>query len=164
MPAPIRISICKHADAPIIAGLESVCFTPESGQAPWSERSISSALESAGTHCLIAMDDNEAAGYAIAREVGAGEAELLRVAVRPEARRHGVARALIEEISNLLASRGCTELHLELRSANAPALALYEATGFGQTGRRTAYYGSGEDAILMKRVLAGEQQDGQPTR
>lgn len=160
MPKPIRISPCSTDDAHAIAALEAACFTPEAGQAPWSEGSIRSALSSSGTLCIMAMDGGESLGYAIARELGAGEAELLRIAVRPDARRRGIARALMQKISALLASRGCTELHLELRSTNAPAMALYEATGFRHTGRRTSYYTSGEDALLMKQELAGEQQDG----
>ncbi|MFC6583088.1 GNAT family N-acetyltransferase [Sulfitobacter aestuariivivens] len=50
------------------------------------------------------------------------------LAVLPEMRRQGVARALIEHV----AARTDRDLTLIVRSGNAPALAFYESEGFDQ--------------------------------
>lgn len=153
MPAGLSITVCSSGEAARIAVIERECFGPSEGQSPWSEASIRSAIDSTGAHCLIATIGGADAGYAIAREIGAGEAELLRIAVRPASRRHGAARALIAELSSWLRRVGCSVVHLELRNTNAPALALYESTGFRRTGRRKSYFETGEDAILMAMEL-----------
>jgi len=48
-----------------------------------------------------------------------------------------------------------TEVLLEVRSSNSPALAFYIAQGFAITGRRPRYYADPiEDAVLLELRLA----------
>ena len=45
---------------------------------------------------------------------------------------------------------------LEVRTSNAPAIALYERFGFRSAGTRRRYYhDTGEDAMIMWRADAG---------
>lgn len=81
----------------------------------------------------------------------AGEAELLRLAVAAGVRRQGLARRLLEASEGLLKGLGIRELHLEVRLANTPARALYEAAGWRHLGTRKAYYRDGEDAALYRK-------------
>lgn len=91
----------------------------------------------------------EEAAFARWRAIPAiGEAELLRIAVAPEARRRGLGRRLLAECMEQLAAEGCPTLHLEVRCSNAPARALYEALGWRSCGLRPRYYRDGEDAAL----------------
>ena len=61
------------------------------------------------------------------------------------------AAALAEELR--LAQVG--EVLLEVRASNCPALALYRALGFAETGRRPLYYvDPEEDALLLRLRLA----------
>lgn len=83
----------------------------------------------------------------------AGEAELLRVAVHPDARRQGLARKLLEASESFLRATGIADLYLEVRTANAPARALYEALGWQVQRVRKAYYRDGEDAVLYWKRL-----------
>jgi ribosomal-protein-alanine N-acetyltransferase len=83
----------------------------------------------------------------------AGEAELLRLAVAAEARRQGLARHLLEASERLLKEQGIAELHLEVRTANAPARGLYETAGWKPVGIRKAYYRDGEDAALYRKEI-----------
>jgi ribosomal protein S18 acetylase RimI-like enzyme len=83
----------------------------------------------------------------------AGEAELLRLAVAPEARRQGFAQRLLAESEIFLRDQGITELHLEVRVSNQSARALYEAQGWRFLGIRKAYYRDGESASLYKREI-----------
>jgi len=46
------------------------------------------------------------------------------------------------------------EYTLEVRTSNAPAIALYERFGFRSAGTRPRYYrDNGEDAVIMWRTL-----------
>jgi len=51
--------------------------------------------------------------------------------VNPEARRSGIAKALIEFAVQQARARECRRIELDVSDANTPALALYESLGFG---------------------------------
>ena len=79
-------------------------------------------------------------------------ADVMNVAVAPEARRQGVARALLEALEARLRARGVASLSLEVRPSNGPALALYESLGFTEAGRRPGYYRNPrEDAWILRK-------------
>ena len=78
--------------------------------------------------------------------LAAGEAELLRIAVHPEAQGQGHGRRLLRHSSEVMAALGISELHLEVRVSNASARNLYETEGWRFTGLRKGYYRDGEDA------------------
>lgn len=96
----------------------------------------------------------EGLGYARWQVIAAArEAELLRIAVCPEARGKGHGRRLLAESSEALKALGVSELHLEVRVSNQGARSLYEAEGWVLAGLRKAYYRDGEDAALYGRAL-----------
>lgn len=86
-------------------------------------------------------------GFILAREAG-GEAEVLTLAVVPQARRQGVARRLVTSAVALLAC----PVFLEVGEDNAAALSLYRSAGFAECARRRAYYGAGRDALVLRRM------------
>jgi len=97
--------------------------------------------------CLIAMIDNQMAGFAVARHPSPDELEILNLAVDPPFRRRGVARSLIAQL--LANFRG--NVYLEVRQSNIAARKLYHSLGFEAIGVRKDYYDSpGESAIVMK--------------
>ena len=83
----------------------------------------------------------------------AGEAELLRIAVEPVQRGHGLGCALLDACETELSRMGIATLLLEVRVSNLPARRLYEASGWKQDGHRKAYYKDGEDAALYRKPL-----------
>lgn len=96
-------------------------------------------------HCVVGF---------VAASLVAGESELESIAVAAEAQRRGVARQLLGHLLPALKQLGVTQVNLEVRASNLPALALYRRHGFCQTGRRVAYYGDPvEDAVLMNLDL-----------
>ncbi|HKH36310.1 MAG TPA: GNAT family N-acetyltransferase, partial [Rubrobacter sp.] len=94
---------------------------------------------------LVIEDRGEVFGQIGVRHV-LGELHITTIAVRPEYRRRGHARALIG--AALGAFPDASHVHLEVRPTNVEAIALYESLGFSETGRRPRYYGD-EDAVLM---------------
>ncbi len=136
---------------PQIAALERSCF-PD----PWSERLLEDALFDPQA-CFIVAEDGEGniLGYAGLHAV-LDEGYIDNVAVEPDARRHGVASALLDVFCRF-AEEHLAFLSLEVRASNAPAIALYERSGFQNVGTRKGYYvHPKEDAIIMTREFPKE--------
>jgi [ribosomal protein S18]-alanine N-acetyltransferase len=112
---------------------------------PWSAAIWRGELSSPYGLYLVIEDRGEVFGQIGVRHV-LGELHITTIAVRPEYRRRGHARALIG--AALAAYPNASHVHLEVRPTNAAAIALYESLGFSETGRRLRYYGD-EDAVLM---------------
>jgi [ribosomal protein S18]-alanine N-acetyltransferase len=95
----------------------------------------------------VAMGGNSVAGFLVARALLPDEMEILNLAVHPDARRQGVARALFEGLI-----RGFSgSIFLEVRESNAGAHEFYKALGFHEVTRRPRYYDNPlETAIVMK--------------
>lgn len=70
-----------------------------------------------------------------------GDAQLLNIAVDTRARGKGVAKALTRAGLSYLAVRAVEEVRLEVLKDNAPAIKVYEDTGFVQKGRMRNIYG-----------------------
>ena len=78
------------------------------------------------------------------------EAEILNIAVAPEYRRRGLARALMTALDRAFVQRGVSRAYLEVRRSNLPAHTLYLSLGYREIGVRRNYYTSPvEDAIVM---------------
>ena len=89
----------------------------------------------------------------------ADELHITNVAVHPEARRHGIARSLLESVFERARAGSARMVLLEVRPSNVEASALYESFGFRVVGRRRGYYyDTGEDALVMEADL-GEGAD-----
>jgi ribosomal-protein-alanine N-acetyltransferase len=122
----------------------------------WTRRAIADLLAAPWTFGFVTPADAEIQGFVLAR-AAAGEAEILTIAVHPDARRQGFARRLMEATAAEAARRGAGTLLLEVAVDRAPALGLYGALGFAGAGQRKAYYaragGPAADALILKRDL-----------
>ena len=135
-------------DAGALARLEASAFAD-----PWSLDLLSRELDLASCRCwVLPAADGTLVAYATYR-VAANEAELLRIAVAPGARRTGVGEGLFRDTLDRLGEEGFREVHLEVRSDNLPGRALYEKVGFEEAGSRRRYYRDGTDAILYRLRL-----------
>lgn len=144
----MRLRRATQADAEALAALHADAFPPAES---WSAVAIAKLLALPGALGLLA----EGAGFVLLRQV-AEEAEVLTLAVRPEARRQGVAAALLQAGMAALAASGARALLLEVAEENAPARALYAALGFREAARRPDYYAPGRHARLLRRDLGEE--------
>ena len=142
----IEIQVMDPSHVAQVAELEKVCFS-----APWSENSIHSELTNPLSLWLVAVEDDVLLGYVGSQSV-MGEADMMNVAVKPECRRRGIARELVEALVAALARRDVHTLTLEVRASNEPAKALYGQLGFKQVGRRPNYYRNPrEDALILRK-------------
>lgn len=123
----------------------------ESFTHPWSDGDIADLL---ANPAAFALADEQGRGFVLAWSI-AGEAEILTLAVRPAARRRGLATALVEAAAKEAEKFGARVLHLEVAEDNDAARALYASLGFMQVGARKGYYASaqGVNAIVMRRQL-----------
>ena len=112
---------------------------------PWSAAIWRGELGSPYGLYLVLEERGEVVGQIGIRHV-LGELHITTIAVKPEYRRRGYARALIG--AALDSYPNASHVHLEVRPTNVEAIALYESLGFRKTGRRPRYYGD-EDALLM---------------
>jgi ribosomal-protein-alanine N-acetyltransferase len=104
------------------------------------------------TLALAACDGPDLVGFAV-MQFGDERAHLVLLAVRPSHHRRGVARHMMNWLLRSAYTAGIAELTLELRAGNAGARAFYRAMGFSDTGLLPGYYGNGEPALRMQRVL-----------
>lgn len=133
---------------PQIAALERECFSD-----PWPEAAILPELTNALSLWLVAVSGNSVLGY-VGSQTVMDESDMMNLAVAPQCRRQGIARALIEALMEALQKRGSGSLTLEVRASNTGAIALYEAMGFSTVGRRPNYYfHPKEDARILRKDL-----------
>jgi len=129
-----------------VAELEKLCFS-----LPWDEALVASELTNPLSLWLVAEDNGILAGYIGSQSV-MGEADMMNLAVKPEFRRSGVGKELVQRLVAELKKNGVTSLTLEVRVSNSPAISLYEKLGFCQVGRRPGYYRSPrEDALILRK-------------
>lgn len=127
-------------DAAGIAALEVACFPAR----PWHAAQVGAELGRAGATAVVAPGRGYALGWALA-----GEGELVRIGVHPDARRAGLGARLLAAFLAAQQAAGAAATWLEVRADNAAAQALYRRAGFSQRGRRPGYYGDGCDAVVM---------------
>jgi GNAT superfamily N-acetyltransferase len=133
-----------------------VAFRDHQGHSSPSEASFLDSVK-----LLIGRPDTEFWLAALAREAPAAGVCQLRfrhsvwtasedcwledLFVRGEARRRGVARALVERALERARERGCQRIELDTTEDNHGAIALYESVGFSMTSKgssRSLYLGA----------------------
>ena len=142
----------SHIDQ--IAALERECFST-----PWTEQMLSDALfDSQASFIVAEAEDGHILGYA-GLHVIVDEGYIDNIAVEPDARRHGVASALLDVYCRFGAVN-LAFLTLEVRASNYGAIALYGSRGFRSVGRRKNYYEHPkEDAIIMTKEFTDGTED-----
>ena len=144
--------VCAHdAQAGDIAAIHRRVFVR-----PWSEAEIRGLLSGPSTAGIAVLRDRQMTGFLIFRQFAA-EAEILSLAVAPDERRQGAARAMMRWLTHHLAKRACDTVILEVDATNTAALALYRSLAFNQVGVRRDYYkhrdGQRGDAVVMRKCL-----------
>lgn len=115
---------------------EGIAWDPEKGEAPLRRLLADPSLGKV----YVVKDGRERAGYAVVTygydlEFGGRDAFLTELWIDESARRHGLARKVLEDIVRDLRREGFGALHLQVRAENDAACRLYEGLGFEGTTR-----------------------------
>ncbi|NUT34455.1 MAG: ribosomal protein S18-alanine N-acetyltransferase [Hamadaea sp.] len=103
---------------------------------------------------LVALEPDETIlGYAGLALSPPDEAWINNVAVRRDAQRRGVGRALVTALLDVASRSGVAQTLLEVAADNTAAQQLYLGFGFETVGVRKGYYQpSNTDAWVMRRI------------
>ncbi len=141
----ISIRSLAYSDLPQVIAIERRSFPT-----PWSLAMFVLELSKPSGVCLAAVEDGQLVGYLVCSKYDRIW-HLMNIAVDPAARRRGIGVRLLDA---MLERAGLDSSYtLEVRTSNAPAIALYERFGFRAAGTRPRYYqDTGEDAVIMWRT------------
>lgn len=146
----LTLSLATRADTAPIAAMSRALI--ETGL-PWSwtPARVAHNLHQADTLVLTARD-RALAGFAI-MQFGEERAHLSLLAVRTDCQRQGVARRMLQWLTESALTAGISSIQLELREANQAARQFYLAQGYKETVRIPGYYRGIETAVRMLRDI-----------
>jgi ribosomal-protein-alanine N-acetyltransferase len=148
-PETLEIRRLTYADLPQVIAIERRAFPT-----PWSLAMFVLELSKPSGICLAALREGRIVGYLICSRYDTVW-HVMNVAVDDRLRREGIASTLLSHLFERADLPG-EQYTLEVRTSNAPAIALYERFGFRSAGLRRAYYHDNkEDAVIMWRVVEG---------
>ena len=112
---------------------------------------------------VVAEEDHELVGYIMCRiEVGLSnfglgglirKGHVVSLAVMPQARRKGVASALLKASMDGMVGYKAKQIYLEVRVTNQAGVNLYKKLNLEVTRTIPGYYSDGEDAYVMSKKL-----------
>lgn len=145
--SPVSIEQASWRDLNALRELERLCFPLDA----WPLWDLISVLTLPNVIRLKAVVDGKFAGF-VAGDVRPAEkmAWIATIGVLPEFQRRGIGTAL------LLAAEARLEVpraRLCVRVTNLNAIQLYEGQGYQKISTWPNYYGNGEDALVMEKLL-----------
>lgn len=126
--------------------VEQTCF-----HGSWTREMLLEEINSPLSVLVTEQREGKIIGFALGRVI-ADEAELYRIGVLPEFRREHIGQALLGCLHDKMKERGAACCFLEVRSRNAPAIALYKRSGYERISVRRGYYGD-DDAVIFRKIF-----------
>lgn len=137
-------------DIPVMVSLDKQLFP----YSPWSSGQYREEISAPTRHFIVALDDAQSIiGYAGVFAPGGTAADILTVGVIPEHRGQGIATALMALLTEWAKTQGSNAVMLEVKIDNLDAISLYETLGYMKLNVRKGYFGSGLDALVMRKEL-----------
>jgi ribosomal-protein-alanine N-acetyltransferase len=117
---------------------------------PWSRESfINEISNNSLSRYVVCILDGMVIGYG-GMWLVAGEAHITNIGVHPDFRKIGAASAIMEALLHICKRESVSDITLEVRESNVPAMGLYNKYGFAREGIRYGYYEDNkENAIIM---------------
>ena len=143
----------RWQDIETLVGLDAELFADDAWPAGtwWAE-----LAERPRRDYVVAEVDGSVAGYG-GVDLGGEVADIMSVAVVPNAQGRGLGRLLLEELEARAAADGALGILLEVRADNAAARALYSRNGYEEIHVRRKYYQPGDvDAIIMRKRFGAQ--------
>lgn len=116
---------------------------------PWRPPFFRGIISDPSAYCTVASLSERIVGYLVLYRV-LDEGEIYNIATAGEFLRMGIGSALLRDSITFCGEQGIKKIHLEVRSGNSSAIAMYKKAGFTGVGLRRGYYKSPrEDAVIM---------------
>jgi len=129
--------------------LDDICEVEElSLKSPWKRNMFIEELSCKSSMYRVATIQKRAVAY-MGMHCISGEGYITNIAVHPDFRRQGIAKALITHFIDYARQNNFEFMTLEVRESNLPAIKCYEKFGFQEAGLRKNYYEHKENAIIM---------------
>ena len=141
----VVIERAERVHVPAIHRIEAASFP-----APWRAEFFTSEIHADGRFNLVALRDGIVIGYLFSMWIF-DEMHVNKIAVAEEARREGIADALMERCLAFAREHDITTISLEVRESNEGAQAFYRHLAFEPVYVRRNYYPDGEAAVVMTR-------------
>ncbi len=123
---------------------------------PWTRGNFLDSFYSGHEACGLRNKSEDLLGYFVLMSV-LDEMHLLNFSIAAEYQRQGLARILLDKMSECAREKNILSILLEVRVSNQRAVDVYQRYGFTEIGRRKGYYpatdGVREDAIVMRIEL-----------
>ena len=137
-------------DIPVLVSLDKELFP----YSPWSSGQYREEISAPTRRFIVAVDEGlSVIGYAGVFAPGGAEADILTVGVIAQHRGQGIARQLMAGITKWAIDQGSIAMMLEVKTDNVAAISLYESLGYSKLNIRKDYFGSGLDALVMRKEL-----------
>jgi ribosomal-protein-alanine N-acetyltransferase len=137
-------------DIPVLVSLDKELFP----YSPWSSGQYREEISAPTRRFIVAVDEGQSVvGYAGVFAPGGAEADILTVGVIAQHRGQGIARQLMAVITQWAIDQGSIAMMLEVKTDNVAAISLYESLGYSKLNIRKDYFGSGLDALVMRKEL-----------
>ena len=137
-------------DIPVLVSLDKELFS----YSPWSSGQYREEISAPTRRFIVAVDEGQSViGYAGVFAPGGAEADILTVGVIAQHRGQGIARQLMAGITKWAIDQGSIAMMLEVKTDNAAAISLYETLGYSKLNIRKDYFGTGLDALVMRKEL-----------
>lgn len=147
----IRIRPIQKQDFEQLTQIEFESFTD-----PYPEELFQFLANTQPDQFLVVVEGKEETesilGYAVAdidRKKQSKIGHILSIAIGKKYRRRGFGSRLLSKLINVLKSKGCNGVVLEVRVSNNVANSFYQKLGFQEVKRSRSFYDDGEDALIM---------------
>lgn len=134
---------------------EIVNIEKELYKIPWNEKQYKYELEeNEFSYLFVLENDGVIIGY-YGFWVMFEESDITKVSIRKEFQGMKLSNILMEDCIKRVGVLGCNKINLEVRVDNVKAINLYKKYGFEEIYVRKDYYGKGEDALILNKIIGG---------
>jgi ribosomal-protein-alanine N-acetyltransferase len=146
----IELTQMQTSDVAEVKALEDVLFPVDA----WTHEMFHNEIAEIGVsrEVMVARLAGALVGYVSLRYAGA-QGDVVTIAVDGSAQKQGIGTVMMNWLEAAAVRHGVTELFLEVRSDNIPAVAMYLARDFERIDLRRNYYAAGVDAYVMRKRL-----------
>ena len=117
----------------------------------WNYNIFKNELENKNSKYIIAKINNEIVGFA-GITIILDTADITNIVVKKSFRGNGISTVLLKSIIEIVKSKNCNTINLEVNCNNLVAINLYKKFDFVQVGLRKNYY-NGHDGLLFTKIL-----------